>query len=242
MAHYSPLPTYSTDDVKAPLLSEGAIALPMDETVQEHQEVCQRGFFGRMRARCAARCAAKYGPPCDNARCQMKARRRRIFRFVVFGLLSLFLLTHFFKGAYMAYNLPKHITCQDITSTDLTFDLPLTHKMFVDYSLTAGTTTITHDDEIPKDIVRVKVAFDSVPESNTTVVCSAQFKKAVGIGAFKTQKHVDPATVTSTTIILPQGVKRPDIKFAGEKAAHCVGGLIRKLLKWKKAEIMAESE
>ena len=101
MAHYSQLPSYSTDDIKAPLLSEQAIALPMDEHVQENHQVCSRGLFGRIRARCAARCAAKYGPPCENVRCQKKARRRRIFRFVIFGLFSLFLLTHLFKGAYV---------------------------------------------------------------------------------------------------------------------------------------------
>ena len=141
----------------------------------------------------------------------------------------------------MAYTLPKHIDCQEVTASELTFDLPRTHKMFVDYSLTTGTTTITHDD-IPEDIIRVNVSFDSVPETNTTIICSAQFKHAVGIGAFTTQKHADLATITSTTIVLPEGVKRPVIKFAGEKAAHCVGGLIRKLLKWKKEEIMSESD
>ena len=130
-----------------------------------------------------------------------------------------------------------------VVSSELTFNLPCTaHKMFlVDYSLTTGTTTITHDD-IPEDIIRVNVSFDSVPETNTTIICSAHFKHAIGIGAFATQKHADLATITSTTIVLPEGIKRSVIKFAGQKDAHCVGGLIRKLLKWRKEEIMSESD
>jgi hypothetical protein len=248
MAHYTPLPSYSLDDQKAPLLvsEEGAIALPMEQDGQEQQQNacsrrCSGGVFGRIKARCAARRLAKYGPPCDNAFCHAKARRRRIFRRIIFGLFSLFLITHLFKGAYMAYTLPKHVTCQEITSDEMSVDLALTRKMFVDYSLTAGTTTITQGD-IPEGTIRVKVDFDGVPETNTTILCSAQFKKAVGIGAFTTKKHANLATITRTTIIFPQGEKRPEIKFAGKKAAHCVGGLVRKLLKWNKEEIMEKSD
>lgn len=108
MAHYSPLPSYSADDVKVPLMSESSVALPMDGEHQEQgQQTCARrcggsGFFARMRSRCEARRMAKYGPPCDNPRCLKKARGRRIFRRIIFALFSLWLISSLFKFSYVS--------------------------------------------------------------------------------------------------------------------------------------------
>lgn len=247
MAHYSPLPTYNTDDVKVPLLSESSVALPIDgehERMQvQEQQTCARrcggqGFFGRMRSRCEARRMAKYGPPCDNPRCMKKARGRRIFRRIIFALLSLWLISSLAKFSYFAYTLPKHVTCYQITDTELSYDLPLTKQLFVDYSLTSGTTTIMYDD-IPSDNVQIKVAFDSVPESDDgAVFCTAKLHRAVGAGVFKSTKNATLPTVESTTIVLPSGASRPSIKFGGKKAAHCAGKMVKKLIKWKGDEIM----
>lgn len=112
-AQYSQLPSYS-DDVKTPLLNNQPVYLtvgPIEEAGElrvggGNAEGCvakKSCFFGRMRARCAARCAAKYGPPCENERCQMKDRRRRKFRFFLFSFLALFTLFHLFKGAYVRF-------------------------------------------------------------------------------------------------------------------------------------------
>jgi hypothetical protein len=106
-AQYTRLPTYS-DDVKAPLLEEssspidGVYEYPLEN--QQQRSCARSGFFGRWRARCAARREAKFGPPCDNERCQQVARRRRKFRLVIFSIIGLFLLTHLFKGAYVRPN------------------------------------------------------------------------------------------------------------------------------------------
>ncbi|KAG8791559.1 hypothetical protein FRC17_008742, partial [Serendipita sp. 399] len=169
--HYSQLPSY-TDDVKTPLLVESgprAQNLVINEEGQvlalggEQDQACgtkRTCFFGRMRARCAARRALKYGPPCENERCMKQARKRRRVRFFLFGLLGLFMLVHLFKGAYMFYTLPKRVNCQEITAADSTFEFPLTRKLMVDYSLTNGTTSIVRSADAPKGVVSFRVAFD----------------------------------------------------------------------------------
>jgi hypothetical protein len=121
--NYTPLPSYA-DDVKAPLLGseDGGVIINVNvEAIPQDPAACSRGarrccssgysgvdggggwFFGRMRARCAARRLEKYGPPCDNARCLKIAKRRRRIRFVIFGLLALFFVVHLFKGAFVSF-------------------------------------------------------------------------------------------------------------------------------------------
>jgi hypothetical protein len=117
---YTPLPSYA-DDVKAPLLASAHdpdgvvinihqvdVAAPQEPTACARRRCCSsggdgRGFFGRIRARCAARRLEKYGPPCENPGCAKMAKRRRAIRFVIFGLFSLFFMVHFIKGAYVSF-------------------------------------------------------------------------------------------------------------------------------------------
>lgn len=91
-AQYTQLPTYS-DDVKQAEPSPITINInESGETLVVGESCAQRRscFFGRMRARCAARYAAKYGPPCENPGCQDHMRRKRRFRRFFLVLLGLF--------------------------------------------------------------------------------------------------------------------------------------------------------
>ena len=102
-ANYAQLPTYHDFDSKQPLLETGA-RLNEDGQVLAvggDNNASNGGFFSRMRARCAARRAAKFGPPCENARCVKKNRKRRCIKLFFAGLFSLFLITHLFKGAFV---------------------------------------------------------------------------------------------------------------------------------------------
>lgn len=105
MAQYTPLPQYADEDAKVPLVSPTED--PQDG-VNESTECAQRrgccargGWLSRMRARCAARQLAKYGPPCENPGCQLKQKKRRRFRIVIFSLAALFILFHLFKAVYV---------------------------------------------------------------------------------------------------------------------------------------------
>jgi len=242
-AHYSQLPSYS-DDTKTPLLSEQPVYITVGP-IEEAGELRVGGgngdgcagakrscFFGRMRARCAARCAAKYGPPCDNARCQKKDRRRRKFRFLIFGFIALFAFVHLIKGAYFMYTLPKHINCQSIEDSSISVDLPLSKKLIVAYSLTTSTTSIIHDADAPSDQITVKVKFDNVEEGDESLLCSGNFKRAGFVGAYTKQKDGSLPKIASTTIVLPADAVAPRIVFGSEKASRRAERIARKLLKW----------
>jgi hypothetical protein len=233
-ANYAQLPTYTDYDAKQPLLESGARLNEDNEVlVVGDERTCGRnghGFFGRMRARCAARRAAKYGPPCENEGCVKQARRRRRFRLFFFGLISLFVITHLLKGAYMFYRLPKHVNCQEITSTETTFDFALPRSMMVDYSLTGtGTTSITHSSEISSDQVSVRVEFESLEEDEKVYLCAAQFKKRfLAVGAYAKDHKGDIPKVKKTTIVLPEDAKAPSIRFGTKKAGKCAEKMVRK--------------
>ncbi|KAG9049835.1 hypothetical protein FS842_011477 [Serendipita sp. 407] len=261
MAQYSQLPSYS-DDVKTPLLVDSGARTAHDFTINEEGQVLALGggeenqscattkrtcFFGRMRARCAARCAKKYGPPCENERCVKQARRRRRFRFVLFSLLGLFMFVHLFKGAYMLYTLPKRVNCQEISGGEGTFELPLTRKLMVDYSLTSSTTSIIRSADAPKGVVSFHVEFDGKnpelkgtadEEEDKILFCSAQFgRRASAAGVLTKDKHAQLPPLKKTTIVLPLESDEerggPMIKFGGKKMGKCAQKMVRKVLKWK---------
>lgn len=238
--NYTALPSYA-DDVKTPLLAahdpDGVVInINQVEVTPQEQTGCSRrcrgGFFGRMRARCAARRLEKYGPPCENQRCVKSARRRRAVRFVIFGLLSLFFIVHLFKGAYMLYTLPNHINCVPITSETSTYDLPLSRKLFLDYSLTTGSTTIAHGDS---NTTTVQLTFKYITEDDNLLFCTGTFKRGVGVGVYTKDKHAKLPKVLETVVTIPEG-DGPTVKFGAKKASKCAGHVVRKVLKWKKGQ------
>jgi len=242
--NYTPLPSYA-DDVKAPLLgshdSDGVVininqveACPQDQqsTGCARGGRCRGGVFGRIRARCAARRLEKYGAPCENPGCAKMAKRRRAVRFVIFGLLSLFFMVHLFRGAYMLFTLPKHIDCVPITSASTTYDLPLSRKLFLDYSLTTGSTTIAHGES---NTTSVQVSFNDITEDDNLLFCTGTFKRGVGVGVYTKDKHAVLPRIVETVITIPEG-DETTVKFGGKKAARCAGHVVRKVMKWKKGE------
>jgi hypothetical protein len=184
-----------------------------------------------MRARCAARRAEKYGPPCENARCVKSQRRKRKFRIVAFTLFSLWAVVALFKGAYMVYTLPNRINCVPITSTTSTYDLPLTKKLFLDYTLTTGTTTIAHGDT---NATSVKLTLDNVSDDTELLFCTGTFKRGVGVGVYTKEKHAKLPKIVETVITIPAEGDSPMVKFGSKKAGHCAQKVVRKVLKWKK--------
>ncbi|KIM30232.1 hypothetical protein M408DRAFT_328289 [Serendipita vermifera MAFF 305830] len=246
MAQYSPLPSY-TDDVKMPLLAahddheDGMVNVNLQAAAPQEPACGRRrcgGFMGRLRARCEARRLEKFGPPCDNPRCMKRDRKRRAFRCVIFTLFSLFMLVHLFKGAYMLYSLPNRINCVPVTSTTSTYELPLSKKLLVDYSLTTGTTTLTHADT---NTTTVKLSLADVSEDEEILFCTGTFKRGVGFGLYTKDKHTKLPKVVETVITLPQE-SGPVVKFVGKKAGHCAQKIVRKVLKWKKAHGGEEEE
>lgn len=148
----------------------------------------------------------------------------------------------------MVSTVHKHIECSPVTSTETTLDLRLARKLFVDYSLTTGTTTITHGD-IPEDSVQVNVEFESIPspldsfypadsfidydeekEEGKLLLCTANYKHASGVGAYAT-KGLKLPNVVKTTIVLPKGADGPGIRFGGKRG--CIGRMMGKLMEWK---------
>lgn len=248
--NYTPLPSYA-DDVKTPLLiahDHDGVVININQVEvaapQEEETGCARrcngggGFFGRIRARCVARHLEKYGPPCENRRCVKTTRRRRAFHFVIFGLLSLFFIVHLFKGAYMLYTLPNRINCVPVTSETSTYDLPLSRKLFLDYSLTTGSTTIAHGDS---NTTTVQLTFKDVTEDDNLLFCTGTFKRGVGVGVYTKDKHAKLPKVVETVITIPEG-EGPMIKFGAKKASKCAGHVVRKVLKWKKGQEEEEEE
>lgn len=240
--NYTPLPSYA-DDVKAPLLAvhdqDGVVInINQVEIAPQEQTGCARGrcsgnggVFGRIRARCAARRLEKYGPPCENPRCVKVARRKRAVRFVILGLLSLFFLVHLVKGAYMLYTLPKRIDCVPITSAASTYDLPISRKLFLDYSLTTGSTTIAHADS---NSTTVQLSFNDITEDDDLLFCTGTFKRGVGVGVYTKDKHAKLPKIVETVITIPE--EGTTVKFGGRKAARCAGHVVRKVMKWKNGE------
>lgn len=231
-AQYTRLPTYS-DDVKTPLLEANS---PIDgvysfENQEQQRNTCARsGFLGRWRAKCAARREAKYGPPCDNPRCQKVASRRRKFRLIIFSLFGLFLLTHLFKGAYMLFNYPKHVQCYDITEAESTYQFPLPKKMLVGYNASNGTTSIVRDAE-PSDNLTVKIAFESLEEGDQAMFCVAKFGRKAAFNAYTKEKGGVLPKLLSTTIVVPADARVPDIRFAPKRAGGCAEKMVRKMIK-----------
>jgi hypothetical protein len=134
----------------------------------------------------------------------------------------------------MLYTLPKHIDCTPITSASTTHDLPLSHKLFLDYSLTTGTTTtIAHADS---NTTSIKVSFnDDITEDDNLLFCTGTFKRGVGVGVYTKDPQAVLPKLVETVITLPLG-DSTTVKFGGKKAAGCAGHVVRKVMKWKKGE------
>lgn len=94
----------------------------------------------------------------------------------------------------MYYMRPRNVSCEAITEPDLAVEIPYSPRLNFHYSLTGGTTTIIRDAEAAKDVVTVKVEFDSL-EGDKSLFCSAQFKRSVVAGAF-----VSP-TITESEVL-----------------------------------------
>ena len=138
----------------------------------------------------------------------------------------------------MMYTLPNRINCVPITSTTSTYDLPLSKKLMVDYSLTTGSTTITHADT---NTTSVKLSFADISDDDEVLFCTGTFKRGVAFGVYTKDKHAKLPKLVETVITLPQE-EGPAVKFGGKKAGHCAQKVVRKVLKWKKQHGDEEEE
>lgn len=250
------LPSYN-DEVHQPLL--GDIKYPLDESTEvlvvgtpDNKVGCARRscFFGRMRARCAERRAARRAAlACENPACQKVKQRRRRFALFTVGILGLIMGFHAFKHFF---NHPD-VSCVPITnSSEVMVEVPFKSALNFHYSLTGGDTTIVHDSSAPKGNVTYKVefepsSFDGEDGEDKVVLCTAVWKRAVGAGVFTKKEGGLRPLAKSLTITLPTDVDMPRIKFGGKADGDRAERMLRRWLKWhhkchKKTEENVESE
>lgn len=139
------------------------------------------------------------------------------------------------RSPQLLYTLPSHINCVPVTSETTTYDLPLSRKLFLDYSLTSGTTTIAHGDSNTTTTTAVQLTFKDITEADNVLFCTGTFKRGVGVGVYTKDKHAKLPKVLETVITIPEG-DGPTVKFGAKRASKCAGHAVRTVLKWKKGQ------
>lgn len=227
----------ATDDKKAPYIV-------IDES---HERLMVGGgpeptsCFGKWRARTKARWAERRLNRCDNSRCNKK---RKVWRFIMFSFFTVAMFS-FARMGYLWYNLPKNIHCVELApNMELDLTLGPAKSIWVHHSLTSGSSSIVHSDDIKPGSYKVKLEFEDDGESKKRVtdgdnddddepeakklVCWANLKKVSGLGAFAKEKDVTLPAIKSTTIYVAKEDKYPNVNFSGKfKKSNCHEGFIR---------------